>query len=385
MNSLRKVLGFVTHDIKNKLIALFFALIIWYFAWNNQIRTSERESVAFKVQIHNIAAKNEDWYIIKKFTSMPGAADKPFTDYIELALKGPQRDLQNVNWKDIKGFLYIDPDQCRKMEGYMLGQDRITAANFTLPNRSLKVVEESITPNVIHFRICRMEERSIPVHIKPDNIIGRPPSPYRLSMKRKIEVKPERFYVKGPAFFLGKLELATEDLHLFDIEPEGFSSTVAVPLRIISTEKEKIDLVDKNGTVLDEDRQTVQVTFYFESEPKITICEQVNLWAKTPYSGKEGGAVAVVWEPARLWVNFKGTKQDLAVIEKHKKEHDFGLHFVVDPAAKKGTPYSVSLPDLKRDFSQIPENVDLEPVQDAAGSSRKTENIEYTLIPVKKQ
>lgn len=382
----KRLSAIFTRDFKNKFIALFFAVIVWYFAWNNQIRVSDRRPVLLNLKIAPTSVTGSQWQIVEVWTARQGDPKVSFNNYLQLSLTGPQRDLQEVNWDQVKGTVVVDPNDWQENKGYRIGQVKITAQDFRLPNRSLSVVDGSISPNVIHFHLSRVTTRSEPVEVRPDRFSVTPVSPYRLSTKQPWEVDPERMFIRGPEAYFGDCRIVAvlrdRDLQNIIPEPEKLTYAVTVPVALEHPfeNTHALRLVSENGEFLNE--QKVRVTFHFEEKPTEQFGPvRVPLWAKTPFSGTEESAVAVHWEPSELWVGFSGIPEDLADIQKNQSKQGFGLHFVVDGTTEAGVSHSVSLPDLKWDHDLIPGRVKLESVDEAG---KKTEVIYYKLLKPEK-
>ena len=75
-----RVLGIFTHDLKNKAFALFFAVTIWYFAWNNQIGLSNRGDVDVTVQVERRRGEETEYKLVRVWTARQSEGDQDFNN-----------------------------------------------------------------------------------------------------------------------------------------------------------------------------------------------------------------------------------------------------------------------------------------------------------------
>ena len=172
---------------------------------------------------------SEKAYELVKLYTVRDSTEVPFNNYVSVILSGPQRDIRELDWKQVSAQVTIKPEEWPETEGYRVGQIELTKEHFHLPSRSLRVVENSIRPSVIYFQLSPVVIR--PIQIRPV-ITGTPPSPYRLSPSRRWVVQPKELYVRGPEQYFSFFELVTEVIDVTDVEPEGLRYTVTVPVRL---------------------------------------------------------------------------------------------------------------------------------------------------------
>ena len=384
----RWLLGLFTHDIKNKAFALFFAVTIWYFAWNNQVANSGRGEVRLDVKPEPGRVGGSAYELVRVSPVRKEDGDVAYSGFVTMVLSGPQRDLRELDWENIGGLVKIHPGDWEEAGelGVLAGEVRLTSAHFRLPSRSLSIVEGSISPSVLYYNLSEIVTRE--VKIVADKPTGTPPLSYRVSTSRGREVKPPTVRVRGPEFFFASLQAFAGAVDLTDMAPEELSLTKRVPVRLELTTgqpipRKKVYLVDGTGNLLDTDTNEVEVTVYLEHEKQSEFTAEVKLWAQVPLEGIQQKAVAVKCNPPRLWVRFVGPDELIKKVEEnyknYKNEPTFGLYFVVGADQKFGEPISKTLTDLKWDAKLIPPGVSIEFAEDPTGHVSKTENMTVTL------
>lgn len=380
---LHDVTGIFTHDLKNKGIALFFAITIWYFAWNNQITVSETGEMTLYVRMDTSRASGEEWQIVRLWSAREHEADLDQREAVKvkLSVTGPQQDVNSFRWSEWDKVLLVRPEDCYQNEGYRMGQERLTGRLLVPPVQSLRVVEDTITPNVLHFQLSRVAVKKLPVGVPA--IKGRPPPPLRLSTTREPEIEPAALGVRGAEYYLQSCRIVTDDVTLEDVGAQDLSYTTEVAAHL---EYPKEDLnasvfVDERGEPLAGTTRTVRVTVFFEPEPTDSRQLEVNLWAKVPLAAQGDRPIAVRCDRSRVTVKFVGTTQEIETILANRDKPEFGLYFVVDPTKKPGEPWPLSLTDFKWDQRLIPAAVRLQEADAAPGGAKGTGTIFYTLIP----
>jgi len=400
--SWRSLTGIFTHDLKNKGFALFFAVTIWYFAWNSQIRNSESRSVRFTVQVESAKGESPGYELVRIWTVRQGTEEE-FTGFVKVVLSGPQRDIDELNWDQVSGTLTIRPEEWPESEGYRMGQVRLTGKMFHTLVRSLTVVEGSITPDIVYFQLSPIVVKPMPV--KPQ-VTGRPPESYRFRTKEWREVKPPSLYVRGPDMYFSFYELVADEVDVTNVTPEGMSYTETVPVRLQlrkdlreddfptlarAKEAKAMVLVDENGTLLGKDAAKVQVTVYFEHEVETREVLKVKLWALVPLWGSRENPFALRCDPSEseIMVTFAGpkTKIDLLKTNYEKNPENVGLYFMVRPAeveklGPKGGQITKTLDELKWDPSVIPGGIKILPAPGAPGAGPGRRVIRVELVPL---
>jgi hypothetical protein len=382
---LQELAGIVTHDLKNKGIALFFAVTIWYFAWNNQITVSESRACTLLVKLETSRSSGDEWEIVKLWSAREHEPELEERESInvKLAVTGPQQDVGAFNPAKWERELSIRPEDCYPNEGYLIGQERLTGRMFLPDVRSLRVVEDTIVPNVIRFQLSRIVTKKLPVAAPA--LRGRPPAPLRFSAAREPEIDPPTLNVRGAEFYLPapRCRIVTDDLTLESVSAQELSYSAKVAARL-EYPKEALNppvLVDENGRPLANQTPEVSIRVFFEPEPTESRQMEVSLWAKLPLAGQGERPVAVKCDRARVTVRFVGTKQDIETIAGNKDKPEFGLYFVVDPTKKPGEPWAIALTDFKWDQTLIPGTVRLQEADAAPGGAKGTGTVFYTLIP----
>ena len=127
--SARWFLGIFTRDIKNKVFAFFFAVTIWYFAWNNQITTSPYGDVKVTITPDEERGGGASYELVRVSPVPPEEGGAGFSGYVRkeeggvafsglvsLRLTGPQRDVREVAWKHIEGLVKVHPEDWVEQE-----------------------------------------------------------------------------------------------------------------------------------------------------------------------------------------------------------------------------------------------------------------------------
>jgi hypothetical protein len=287
----------------------------------------------------------------------------------------------------VHGEVFIQPEEWPEDEDYIRGRVRLTAENFRAPSRSLRIVEESIAPHMIHFQLSPIELKSMQVTAQT---VGQPPRPYRRSTGRPPEVEPPRVYVSGPRMYFNFYKLVTAPIDLTDVTPEQLSYVKEdVPvilelrkglleedraLRDLAAGGKPMEFVDAKGALISPEDVRVRVKLNFELEETRRETLPVKLWALVPLGGQEK-PFAVTCKPSSLVVTFAGTDAEIKTVLKNKQDPAFGLYFLVESTDKFGIPIPKSLPDLKWDPEIIPRGVTVERAQGAPGT------VVVTLVP----
>ena len=138
---LHDLAGIFTRDLKNKGIALFFAVTIWYFAWNNQITVSETGEMTLYVRMDTTSASGEEWQIVRLWSARELEADIDQREAVKvkLSVTGPQQDVNSFRWSEWDKVLLVRPEDCYQSEGYRMGQERLTGRLLVPPVQSLRV------------------------------------------------------------------------------------------------------------------------------------------------------------------------------------------------------------------------------------------------------
>jgi len=397
---LRSLTGIITRDFKNKAFALFFAVTVWYFAWNNQIRNSNRGKVRVTVQVETPRDSEKAYELVRVYT-VRDSTEVPFNNYVSVILSGPQREIRELDWNQVTAQVTIRPEEWPETEGYRVGQIELTKEYFHLPSRSLRVVENSIQPGVIYFQLSPIVVKPLPVR---PAITGSPPPPYRLSATRRWTVQPKELYVRGPEQYFAFFELVTEKIDVTDVTPEGLRYTVTVPVRLQLREEYRsgggavpdlvkdprcMVLVDENGLLLKKEDARAKVTVFFEREDETRQVLTVKLWALIPLWQAAARPFAVKCEPSQLAVTFVGTKSSIeALNEAYRRDPtSVGLYFTLEPEevdklGAQGRPIHKTLDVLRWDTRVIPADVRIEPAPPSPGTGPGPRVIEVRVLPV---
>ncbi len=394
----RWVPAFLRRDFKNKAFALFFAVTIWYFAWNNQITVSKRTAVPVKVTVGEVEGGDSD-YVKVSVTTRREATETDFADSkVELQISGPQREIREIDWTRVVGAVTIHPEQWPEDRGYRIAEVELTPEHFTVPSRSLTIVEGTIKPSMIFVWISPRVVSEIPVIPK---ISGTPPPPYS---PRGWTVEPERLLAFGPKCYFTYYEIVTDTVDVSDVTPQitpqgwQYATRKSVHLRIrenVSKEDPLVKrllaapsatslvLVEESRKIMRPENKPVKVTVLYEQEELQRRSMQVKLWAQVPLETTHQKPFAVECDPPRIDVTFEGTEEEIRTIERNHKNDPthFGLFFVVEPDWKLGDHYPRTPQDLRWDPNIIPPNVRVGPAEGTPGTGSGPAVFDVMLVP----
>ncbi|MDD7986508.1 hypothetical protein PQO01_16280 [Lentisphaera marina] len=191
-----------TKDFQRKLIAIFFALLIWFIV-NQRIS---------KVQTFSgipIVLVNPNSNIIISQTNRPTA---------NIILRGPEKILQSLESKDIAVRLVL-PEGIRPGALKLL----LTEEDISIP-RMTKI--ENIVSQTIIVEVDEMREKEVPVRLLFNNAIS---DKYRLIDNPKIE--PKTKLINGPSKRLDSINYLTTKPFLIDSSRnKSFVSSVSLSL-----------------------------------------------------------------------------------------------------------------------------------------------------------
>lgn len=181
---------FIQHDLPRKLVAVFFAVLIW-LAVEHQLRD-------FDV-LHNVPVTLEF-----DSNAMSVETERPYT--VDITIRGGRKRLQKLESSDVKVVARLDAVP----RGYYFYDLRISPANVLSPpgTRVTDVVPQHIIVPVDRV----VEKRNVPVRVRFE---GEPADGYKI-MKRKIS--PASVVLRGPSKILeGVREVATDKVLLTDV------------------------------------------------------------------------------------------------------------------------------------------------------------------------
>ncbi|EDM26726.1 hypothetical protein LNTAR_18805 [Lentisphaera araneosa HTCC2155] len=196
------IVNLFTNDFQRKLIAIFFALLIWFIV-------NERIS---KVQTFSgipITLVNPNSNIILSKTNQPTA---------NIILRGPNKILQSLESKDITVRLTI-PEGVRPGTLKLL----LTEDDITIPH--MTQIENIISQTII-VEVDEMREKEVPVRLLFNNAIS---DKYRLINTPTIE--PKTKLINGPSQRLDSINYLTTKPFLIDSSRDkSFVSSVSLSL-----------------------------------------------------------------------------------------------------------------------------------------------------------
>lgn len=183
---------FIRRDLPRKLVAVFFAVLIW-LAVEYQLRD-------FDV-LHNVPVNLEyDSSVIAVET------EKPYT--VDITIRGGKKRLQKLKSSDVK--VVADLDERIVLPGLDFYPLRISSDNVSSPPGT-RVTH--VSPKDVSVPVDRVvEKEDVPVRVRFE---GEPADGYKV-MKRKIS--PDSVVLRGPSKILKEIrEVTTDKVSLADV------------------------------------------------------------------------------------------------------------------------------------------------------------------------
>ncbi|WDE97086.1 hypothetical protein PQO03_03835 [Lentisphaera profundi] len=210
------IIKFFTKDFQRKLIAMFFALLIWFIV--NQ-RISEVQTFS-GIPIELI---NPNSNIIISKTNRPTA---------NIILRGPAKILQSLKSKDISVRLVI-PEGVRSGSLKLL----LTRDDITIPG--ITQIENIVSETII-VEVDEMQEKEVPVRLLFNNALS---DKYRLINTPHIE--PKTKLINGPSKRLESINYLTTKPFLIDSSRnKAFVSSVSLSIPSgVRTEFDKVKVI----------------------------------------------------------------------------------------------------------------------------------------------
>jgi len=191
---------FIKEDFYRKMIAVFFACLIWYFV-NNHI--SEVET--FKNVKVDVVPQNPSQVIVSTY--------KP---EISVEIRGPRKILNNLESKDIQVSITLD-----EFSRPGLNEVRVLEESIELP-KGLKV--ESLITKAVNVNVDNVVEKEVDVKLRYTNRLSD-----KYSLLKEPTVEPARVVIKGPSRRLAKIEyLDTRSIYIDPSRTTDFSVTTKV-------------------------------------------------------------------------------------------------------------------------------------------------------------
>ena len=191
---------FIKEDFYRKLIAVFFACLIWYFV-NRHI--SEVET--FKNVKVDVVSQNTGQVFVSNY--------KP---EISVEIRGPRKILNNLESKGIQVTINIEEELTPGSN-----EIRILKEHIKLPKGLLV---ESIITKVINVNVDTVVEKEVDVKLRYTNRLSD-----KYALLREPTVKPERVVIKGPSRRLAKIDYVdTRSIYIDPSRTTDFSVTTKV-------------------------------------------------------------------------------------------------------------------------------------------------------------
>ena len=212
-----KFLNFLREDFQRKIVAIFFAILIWLFVDQH---INEVETFAdVKVELIN---PNNSPLVVGNQSRLK----------VTLSLRGSQKILKSLDATSIK---IVAP--LPEGNGPGLRKLKILPEYINIPS-SLKI--ESILTRVLNVEVDEMAEKEVPVRLLFQSALSRN---YRL--RGKPEIEPKTKIVRGPSRRLDNLNYLTTKPFLIDgSHTKDYISSVALNLpEGVTVEYDKVKTV----------------------------------------------------------------------------------------------------------------------------------------------
>ncbi len=205
---------FIVKDWTRKLVAFFFAVLIWYVV--NQ-------------QLHEYATFRE--IPVKVDTESGFTVINKGTQFVTVKVRGPLSRLKNMSSQEIKISVYVpSPEKSGQI------QYPVSSESISLPHG---VAVDQVIPERISIDIDRIEKKEVPVRVVTSGKLD--------ASLQEIEearsVIPQKVYVTGPSRLLADIESVQTEPEFFDSKVIGsYEKTVKVSKQVpsVSASPEKV-------------------------------------------------------------------------------------------------------------------------------------------------
>lgn len=370
--------GVLFGNLRNKGIALFFAAVIWYFAFQNQL--DERSvSATYELQVLQPTSEGTTWTIARTWTVASDETERPFDGKVSLVLTGPRKIVTAYSQRgSIRGVRTIAPEgiEPEDEEDIRTTVVRIGPEDFALPRwEALSIDPKRISPAEIHVELDRILTREIGIEAAP--FAGRPHQHWQLDPTKGVVVHPPTVKVKGPARALAELaekRVRTEAPGIGDGKVRASTFTVGVALAPLPGEFRGVLQYESLP-------ETVQVTIPFREIAELKTFEGVPLKAVVPATMRTGDNehYRLRCSVDRVSLSMKVTNEEFQQIEKAVKAGKAWVYFQVPEDAALGEDVRVGASEIRwMPPDLIPPNEKI----DFAEGAKPVKPIEYRLIRV---
>ena len=272
----------IKEDFFRKLIAVFFACLIWYYV-NSKI--SEDETFT------NVEVKVELSSADMRVTTPP--------PNVSITLSGPRKHLERLDSSEIEVLVKLGSNASKGRQQSNLTNKNVTLAKY----KELRIVK--ISPKTVHYELDRIETKIVAVQLMVKDELNE-----RFSLDKDPRVKPAVVRIKGASRRLATVDrVFTELVHLDKNRNRDFE----VPATILTPEGvELADGYNKVTAMIDlKELSSVENFKGIEVYPLVV--------------GKEVKGKYLIKNKVKIWLS--GPPD---ILERLKIEHDIRLFVEID-------------------------------------------------------
>ncbi len=351
---------------RNKGVALFFAITIWYVAYQ-----SEFKSRPFTIPVRLVCDQANRMIVRQTIPASQSGRGKPFNNVVNVHINGSRKQIDDFQKgvESIEGRLEISVDAgsfTGPITGPITDQYRFTEKDLSFQGFSLITVER-FSPEVVEVQFDLRDERLFKV-----DAIYSPPHGWEVEFER---VEPPSVILSGPRSILEKVEVVAEvNVEVNVGHQTDFKERVS--LKILPEEIEGLKVRD---IVRFTRERFVEVVVRLQSRQDRLEVDGLRVRFLVP---PLKFPLRIDFEERTIPIEFRGPERDLRRLAKAVKDPDF---FVAVPVQE------TSIDPMKETAATFTEDQLLLPgfsndVQKHQHPERKKQGLgawTYTVIPVR--
>mgnify|MGYP006278938621 CR=1 FL=1 len=214
-----KKINLKNKNLTMKIIAVFFAFILWTYVMSEENPILEKEIPNVEVNILNKDSLKQNDLVLME----------PESATITAEIEGRRNDIFKLTQEDIVA--QVD------LKGYREGVNKVPVKIFNPVNGDIV----DYYPKDIAFTIDRIIEKQKPINVK---LIGNPKKGY---IEDTPKVSPETVLVKGPKSIVNSVERV---LATVNIEDTNKNISTSVPMKLIDDENKEITSLSKEPSTV---------------------------------------------------------------------------------------------------------------------------------------
>ncbi|MBN1417286.1 MAG: hypothetical protein JXP34_00835 [Planctomycetes bacterium] len=366
-------------NLRNKGIAFFFAVVIWFFAYQNQLEEIEGVTARYRIEISSPTKGEPQWTVVRTWTVGRDGLPQPFDGKVLLNLTGPRTDVleyyRGVPGKEIDGVRKIEIEPAASAE-----EDTRTITvvvepkDFGLPKwEAVSIDPKRIVPAEIRVEVNRIRVREVPIQAPAPPFQGLPHTYWQRDDARPIVFDPATVKIKGPAKAILEVPVRVEapDIgrgkihdpeHTFEVPLAALPRTdivyvdkpaivrMTIPFKEIATEHDFKDVPLK---------AILLPTMRTKDGVKYTLdCDVDRIPLRLKVSNEDANQIRKLLESGKAWVYFQV-----------REEPPLNEIFPISPSEIHWAP-GLELPDAQITFPSDTPTYRLVPVQPPKSASQ---------------